>query len=81
MKYYELENTFGETSGELPKGAEELTFDEYHKALNNITNEANKVIAELNKQGIRVSELQDKAILEGLTDTEKEEYKKLKGGE
>jgi len=29
----------------------------------------------------RLTELQDKAILEGLTDAEKEEYKELKGGE
>lgn len=81
MKYYELDKTFGETSGELPVDAREITFKEYNKALDNITTEANNIVAELTKISTRIQELQNKAILEGLTDAEKEEYKKLKGGE
>jgi DNA-binding TFAR19-related protein (PDSD5 family) len=40
-----------------------------------------KFIESTNLVNKRITELQDKAILEGLTDAEKEEYKKLKGGE
>lgn len=51
--------------------------DGFNKMYESITAEQDKSTLKLN----RIQQLQDKAILEGLTDAEKEEYKKLKGGE
>jgi hypothetical protein len=40
-----------------------------------------KPLKEYYAKQARITEIQNKAILEGLTNAEKEEYKKLKGGE
>lgn len=81
IKYFKLDNSFGSVTGDIPKGAEEITEDEYNVAVDSIYNEINTFLQNDHKNMIRLSELQDKAILEGLTDAEKEEYKELKGGE
>lgn len=85
MKYYKITEkdivSFGETDYKIPENATEIKEEEYQKGLDSIRQRADEEIAKINKNISRLSELQDKAILEGLTDAEKEEYKKLKGGE
>lgn len=58
-----------------------LHIEEANKELENIYKESQEIADKLSLLQMRITELQDKAILEGLTDAEKEEYKKLKGGE
>lgn len=58
-----------------------LHIEEANKELENIYKESQEIADRLSLLQMRITELQDKAILEGLTDSEKEEYKKLKGGE
>lgn len=79
IKYFKLDNSFGSVTGDIPKGAEEITEDEYNVAVDSIYNEINTFLQNDHKNMIRLSELQDKIIIEGLTDREKEEYKKLRG--
>lgn len=81
IKYFKLDNSFGSVTGDIPKGAKEITEGEYNIAVDSIYNEINTFVQNDHKNMIRLSELQDKAVLEGLTGEEKEEYKKLKGGE
>lgn len=58
-----------------------LHIEEANKELENIYKESQEIADRLSLLQMRITELQDKAILEGLTESEKEEYKKLKGGE
>lgn len=60
--------------------------EEFNKALDNENTKLNKVLENVAKKEldsskafIRIRQLQDKAILEGLTDEEKKEYKELRG--
>lgn len=54
-----------------------LHIEEANKELENVYKESQEIADRLSMIQARLSELQDKAILEGLTDAEKEEYKKL----
>ncbi len=54
-----------------------LHIEEANKELENIYKESQEIADRLSLLQMRITELQDKAILEGLTDAEKEEYKKL----
>ena len=54
-----------------------LHIEEANKELENIYKESQEIADRLSLLQMRITELQDKAILEGLTDSEKEEYKKL----
>ncbi len=54
-----------------------LHIEEANKELENIYKESQEIVDRLSLLQMRITELQDKAILEGLTDAEKEEYKKL----
>jgi hypothetical protein len=78
--YYNPKNLESATllSDEIPEGWEEISSDEYTSIVKNMLDQAAE--SENTKQA-RITEIQNKAILEGLTDAEKEEYKKLKGGE
>ena len=58
-----------------------LHIEEANKELENIYKESQEIADRLSLLQMRITELQDKAILDGLTESEKEEYKKLKGGE
>lgn len=85
MKYYKLTEkdfiSFGETDYKIPENSVEIKEEEYQKGLDSIRQGADEEVAKINEKMLRLDELRDKAILEGLTDAEKEEYKKLKGGE
>ena len=54
-----------------------LHIEEANKELENIYKESQEIADRLSLLQMRITELQDKAILEGLTDEEKAEYKKL----
>lgn len=54
-----------------------LHIEEANKELENIYKESQEIADRLSLLQMRITELQDKAILEGLTESEKEEYKKL----
>lgn len=54
-----------------------LHIEEANKELENVYKESQEIADRLSMIQARLSELQDKAILEGLTEAEKEEYKKL----
>ncbi len=54
-----------------------LHIEEANKELENIYKESQEIADKLSLLQMRITELQNKAILEGLTDAEKEEYKKL----
>jgi DNA repair ATPase RecN len=54
-----------------------LHIEEANKELENIYKESQEIADRLSLLQMRITELQNKAILEGLTDAEKEEYKKL----
>lgn len=54
-----------------------LHIEEANKELENIYKESQEIADKLSLLQMRITELQDKAIIEGLTDAEKEEYKKL----
>ena len=56
-----------------------LHIEEANKELENIYKESQKIADRLSLLQMRITELQDKAILEGLTDVEKKEYKELRG--
>lgn len=56
-----------------------LHIEEANKELENVYKESQEIADRLSMIQARLSELQNKAILEGLTEAEKEEYKKLKG--
>ncbi len=77
INYFRLDNSFGFTNGKVSNDAIKISKREYDKAINNIDSEANNFVNNEHKKMSRVRELQNKAILEGLTDAEKEEYKKL----
>lgn len=55
-----------------------LHIEEANKELENVYKESQEIADRLSMIQARLAELQDKAILEGLTDAEKEEYKKLR---
>lgn len=65
-------------NGKEYKSQEEYNLD-VNKAMVDAEKKAQEISIESAKVGIRVSELQDKAIIEGLTDREKKEYKELRG--
>lgn len=54
-----------------------LHIEEANKELENVYKESQEIADRLSMIQARLSELQNKAILEGLTDAEKEEYKEL----
>ena len=54
-----------------------LHIEEANKELENIYKESQEIADRLSLLQMRITELQNKAIIEGLTDAEKEEYKKL----
>lgn len=56
-----------------------LHIEEANKELENIYKESQEIADRLSLLQMRITELQDKAIIEGLTDREKKEYKKLRG--
>lgn len=85
MKYFREEKTnnlyYVEGNAELQDNFVEISEEDYKKILSE-QQEALKIANEKARAGFeRLAELQNKAILEGLTDSKKEEYKKLKGGE
>lgn len=55
-----------------------LHIEEANKELENIYKESQEIADRLSLLQMRITELQDKAILEGLTDEEKKEYKELR---
>lgn len=77
INYFRLDNSFGFTNGKVSDDAIKISKHEYDKAIDNIDSEANNFVNNEYKKMSTIKELQDKAILEGLTDAEKEEYKKL----
>ena len=56
-----------------------LHIEEANKELENIYKESQEIADRLSLLQMRITELQDKAIFEGLTDDEKKEYKELRG--
>ncbi len=56
-----------------------LHIEEANKELENIYKESQEIADRLSLLQMRITELQDKAILEGLTESEKAEYKELRG--
>lgn len=56
-----------------------LHIEEANKELENIYKESQEIADRLSLLQMRITELQDKAVLDGLTDREKKEYKKLRG--
>lgn len=83
MKYYKLTEkdfvSFGETDYKIPENATEIKEEEYQEGLYSIRQRADEEVAKINDKMLRLAELQDKIIIEGLTDREKKEYKKLRG--
>ena len=56
-----------------------LHIEEANKELENIYKESQEIADRLSLLQMRITELQDKAVIEGLTDDEKKEYKELRG--
>lgn len=83
LKSYVTKNDDGAISTIIsdsrPKGA--MSDEESQEFMIEMLEQSSARIIDATAGLIRITELQDKAILEGLTDAEKEEYKKLKGGE
>lgn len=55
-----------------------LHIEEANKELENIYKESQEIADRLSLLQMRITELQDKAVIEGLTDEEKTEYKELR---
>lgn len=55
-----------------------LHIEEANKELENIYKESQEIADRLSLLQMRITELQDKAVLDGLTDREKKEYKELR---
>ena len=81
MKYYLYEN--GAISTLASEDAKQITEKEYNAIIKERDEYISKKLAEMNSKildkATRIQALQDKAIIEGLTDDEKKEYKELRG--
>lgn len=56
-----------------------LHIEEANKELENIYKESQEIADRLSLLQMRITELQDKTVIDGLTDREKAEYKELRG--